>query len=257
VPDQKSVKPDLPNFHHFKGIDWVTWKGNQSWLAFRSGYNGGNHDNDDLGQIILGYGQDRFLIDPGYRAIKASEHNCITVRSHEQTDGATSSIRKSFETEDGFYLVCDIKEAFPFTTSLYNRHLLLIDDKHLLVIDEIRSVDENNLGVRGHLQTRYPVNRTDKGWRINGPNHNCSIDLLFDIGLVSQEPWEFDGPITKLIYCNKDARIHSVQPVLFSFEDTPYKYSIDAEGFKLEIGGEIHYFKYKNNELVYSHDKIK
>jgi hypothetical protein len=250
-PNQKSTQPEIPRFRHFKGIDWAVWRGDQSWLAFRSGFNGGNHDNDDLGHIILGYGQDRFLIDPGYRASKASQHNCVTLRSHEQADGATSYIRKSFETDNGFYLVCDIKEAFPNTASKYNRHVLLIDDKHLLMIDEIRGVGETRVGAYGHLQTRYPVERSDKGWQIQGPTQKCSVDLLFDFGQLFEEPWKFDGPITKLTYKNLYDRVHSIQPVLFSFENTPYSYTLDADGFKLEIGDKIHDFKYLNGELVY------
>jgi len=253
-PHQKSNKPEIPKFRHFKGIDWAVWRGDKSWLAFRSGFNGGNHDNDDLGHIILGYGQDRFLIDPGYRAINASQHNCVTLRSHEQVDRATSYIRKSFETDNGFYLVCDIKGAYPNTASKYNRHLLLIDDKHLLMIDEIRGVGNNRVGVYGHLQTRYPVNRTDKGWLIQGPTQRCSVNLLFDFGQLTQEPWEFDGPITKLIYKDFYDRIHSVQPVLFSFENTSYTYTLDPDGFKLEMGGEIYEFKYVNGELVYIYE---
>lgn len=253
---QKSNQPEIPKFRHFKGIDWAVWRGDKSWLAFRSGFNGGNHDNDDLGHIILGYGQDRFLIDPGYRAINASQHNCVTLRSHEQVDRATSYIRKSFETDNGFYLVCDIKAAFPNTASKYNRHLLLIDDKHLLMIDEIRGVGNNRVGVYGHLQTRYPVNRTDKGWLIQGPTQRCSVNLLFDFGQLTQETWEFDGPITKLTYKNFYDRVHSVQPVLFSFENTPYTYTLDTDGFKLEMSGEIYEFKYVNGELVYIYEMM-
>jgi hypothetical protein len=47
-------------------------------------------------------------------------------------------------------------------------------------------------------------------------------------------------------------RVHSIQPVLFSFEDTPYNYTLDSEGFKLEMDGKIYDFKYLNGELVYA-----
>jgi hypothetical protein len=254
-PHQKSNQPEIPRFRHFKGIDWAVWRGEQSWLAFRSGYNGGNHDNDDLGTLILGYGQDRFLIDPGYGAVDASQHNCVTLRSHEQVDHATSYIRKSFETNEGFYLVCDIKEAFPNTASKYNRHLLMIDDKHLLMIDEIRGIGDNRVGVRGHLQTRYPVNRTDQGWQIQGPTQKCSVNLLFDFGQLLREPWEFGGPVTKLIYKDLYDRVHSIQPVLFSFDDTPFSYAMNADGFSLEMGEKTYGFRYTDGELVYVHER--
>ncbi|MDD4225294.1 MAG: heparinase II/III family protein [Mariniphaga sp.] len=255
-PHQKSSPPELNGFRHFKGIDWITWRGEQSWLAFRAGFNGGNHDNDDLGHIILGYGKDRFLIDPGYGAINASQHNCITLRSHEQTDGATGFIRKAFETKNGFYLVSELKEAFPYIASKYNRHLLMINDKHLLMIDEIRGVGDNRVGAQGHLQTRYPVTRTDNGWMIEGPTQKCSVDFLFDFGQLIQEPWSFNGPITKLIYRNMYDRVHAIQPVLFRFDDTPYTYSFSKSGFNLEINGKTYEFRYQNGELVYLQEEV-
>jgi len=250
-PHQPSHPIEIPRLRHFTGIDWAIWRGDNSWLAFRGGFNGGNHDNDDLGNIILGRGQDRFLIDPGYGALKASQHNCVTVRSHEQTDFATSFIKKAFEHEDGFYLACDIREAFPYTVSHYNRHVLLIDDNHLLLIDDIAGTDGQRLWVNGHLQTRYPVDRIDDGWVIHGSKDTCEINLLFDHGPLNEVQWQFNGPITKLLYKDLYDRSHSIQPVLFSFNDAPYSYTLDANGFNLEVDGKAYEFVFKNGELTF------
>ncbi len=176
------------------------------------------------------------------------------MRSHEGGDRCPSDTHKSFGLENGFCLVRDIKDAFAYPAAKYNRHLWHFDDKHLLMIDEIRGVQDRRVGVYGHLQTRYPVEQTNEGWEILGPNHKCTVDLLFDFGLLSEEPWEFDGPITKLVYKNYYDRGHSIQPVLFNFEDAPYTYSLNSEGFRLEIGGKIHKFNYKNGELIYMTD---
>ena len=253
-PHQQSTPPDLSGLRHFTGIDWATWRGEKSWLAFRGGFNGGNHDNDDLGNIILGYGRDRFLVDPGYGANKASEHNCITVRGHEQTDCATSYIQKALEHEEGFYLVCDIQDAFPHTTSHYNRHVLLIDDAHLLLIDDVMGSFNRRVWVNGHFQTRYPVNETETGWKVEGPEETCNIHLLFDFGPLAEEQWRFMGPVTKLIYKDRSDRIHAVQPVLFSFDDARYTFTSDDKGFTIEINGKIHRFVYKEGALVYLPD---
>ncbi len=249
--NQESSEPELPRFIHFKGIDWAVWRGDKSWLAFRGGSSGGNHDNNDLGQFILGHGQDRFLIDPGYGAIKASEHNCITLHSLEQTDCATAPVTRSFEYDDGFYLECDIQQAFPFATSFYNRHLLLLDDNHLLLLDDVKGTGERRVSVEGHFQTRYPVERTGNGWKITGPTETCNIGLLFHHALLQEEKWNFRGPITKLKYWNYSDRVHSIQPVLFSFNDEPYTFSSSPEGFTLEVGGKIHEFRFADGELVY------
>jgi hypothetical protein len=113
---------------------------------------------------------------------------------------------------------------------------------------------DNRVGVRGHLQTRYPVNRTDRGWQIQGPTQKFSVNLLFDFGQLLTEPWEFGGPVTKLIYKDLYDRVHSIQPVLFSFEDTPFSYKLDADGFSLEIEGKTYDFKYVNGELGFDHE---
>ncbi len=250
-PYQETRPVTTRGLQHFKGIDWAIWRGNDSWLAFRSGFNGGNHDNDDLGNLILGYRSQRFLIDPGYGAIDASDHNCITVRGHEQTDCATGKIVKAVGNGNGFYLVSDIREAFPYTVSHYNRHLLLIDDTHLLMVDDVKGAEENRVWVKGHLQTRSPVTRTASGWEIMGSTDTCHIDLLFDFGIHKEEQWNFGGPITKLIYQDIYDRNHSVQPVLFRFSDTPYSYHATQEGFTLEIGEAMHRFIFEDDQLIY------
>ena len=253
--NQETREPDLPRFMHFKAIDWAMWRGEKSWFAFRGGFNGGNHDNDDLGHFILGHGQDRFLIDPGYGATKASEHNCITIRAHEQTDGAVAPITRSFEHADGCYLVCDIQQAFPLVTSHYKRHLLQIDDNHLLLLDDVKGADSLRVSVEGHFQTRYPVERTDHGWRIEGPHETCEIELLFRHAPMLEEEWDFRGPITRLKYWNFFDRIHSIQPILFSFDDAPYTFKTGPEGFTIEIGDKVHGFRFEGAELVYYSSK--
>ena len=254
-PHQESKPIKIPRFWHFDGIDWAMWRGESSWLAYRGGFNGGNHDNDDLGNLILGYGKDRFLIDPGYGANKASEHNCVTVRGHEQSDCATSYIPRAFEHETGFYLVCDIREAFPHTVSHYNRHLLMIDDNHLLLIDDVTGAKDRRLWVNGHFQTRYPVQQIEKGWEIHGLNDTCKIHLLFDFGPLREVAWNFNGQITKLVYKDLYDRVHAVQPVLFSFNDVPYSYTSSTDGFSLKIEGKTHEFQFENGKLNYLFDE--
>ncbi len=250
--NQATQEPDLPRFMHFKGIDWAIWRGDKSWLAFRGGFSGGNHDNNELGQFILGHGQDRFLIDPGYGAILASEHNCPTLHGMEQTDCALAPVTRSLETENGFYLECDIQKAFPYAATFYNRHLLLIDDNHLLLLDDMEGSGDMRVSVEGHFQTHYPFERTEHGWKINGPNDTCNIVLLFNHGPQLEEEWTFKRhDITRLKYWNYSDRVHSIQPILFSFDDTPYTFKSDSTGFILEIGGKMHEFRFEDGELVY------
>lgn len=60
-----------------------------------------------------------------------------------------SLLQYFIEHKTGFYLVCDIREAFPHAVSHYNRHLLMIDDSHLLLIDDVAGAEGRRLWVNG------------------------------------------------------------------------------------------------------------
>jgi hypothetical protein len=92
-----------------------------------------------------------------------------------------SLLQYFIEHKTGFYLVCDIREAFPHAVSHYNRHLLMIDDSHLLLIDDVAGAEGRRLWVNGHFQTRYPVECTGKGWKITGPVEFQRGSLLLSI----------------------------------------------------------------------------
>ncbi|MFO7957429.1 MAG: hypothetical protein R6X33_10050 [Candidatus Brocadiia bacterium] len=248
--------PTFKRLRHFKGIDWLTWRGDRSWLAFRSGFNGGNHDNDDLGHFILGFDEERFLCDPGYGPRDASQHNCITVRGFEQTDCATARITELEELEDGFYLKCDIQEAFPHVSEYYERHLLLTGDQHLLLIDDIMGVDDIRTTVRGHLQTRLPFEKTDEGWRIDGEQNALRVLHLSDTGFYDQWDWEHGKEPDNVIHtlCWRDIydRVHSVQVTLLTFGDPELECTVDDDRIVLMLDGGRHEFLREEGRLHYS-----
>ncbi len=233
------AKPQAPRrMAHYKGIDWLAWRGERSWLAFRSGYNAGNHDNDDLGHFILGRDDERFLIDPGYGAYRASEHNCVTIRRHEQTEGAVARIERLDEREGGFYLDCDIQQAFPHVLAHYHRHLLLLDEEHLLLIDDIRSRGPVRADVRGHFQTLFPARITETGFAIDGPTQTLNVRFLSDIGGLKIVPWEFKGFVNnRLQYEDLWYRVHSVQVTLLSFGEPEVRYERTDDALAVTLAG--------------------
>jgi hypothetical protein len=137
-------------------------------------------------------------------------------------------------------------------TSHYNRHLLQIDDDHLLLLDDVKGTDSLRVSVLGHFQTRYPVERIEHGWIIKGPTETCKIELLFRHAPLQEEEWDFRGPITKLKYKNFYDPVHSIQPILFSFNDEPFTFHSDPDGFTIEIGGKFHEFTIEGGVLEYS-----
>lgn len=240
-PFQPTRPPERKPLRHFEGLDWLTWRGDRTWLAFRSGFNGGNHDNDDLGNFILGAGDERFLCDPGYGTYEASRHNCITVRRFEQTDCATARITRLEEFDGGFYLCCDIQEAFPHVTRHYDRHLLLADDEHLLLVDDVLGTDDIRTTVRSHLQTRLPCRETDEGWLIEGERNALRVINLSPAGWKRSDRWQpgrrHQHSITCLSWKRDYDRVHTVHATLLTFGDTDYEYSEDDAGLQVCIDG--------------------
>ena len=239
--DTPTADPDLAPLRHFTGIDWLTWHGEHTWLALRSGFNGGNHDNDDLGTFILGYDDERFLIDPGYRVNNASEHNCITVREFEQTDCATAHILRLEEMDGGFYVSCDIAEAFPLALQHYDRHLLLVDDAHLVMIDDVLCRPAYRTWARSYLQTRMPVTETEAGWRLAGDGATLDVQLLSDTGFRRMDTWTHSrnrgAPIQRLSWRDAYDREHTVQATLLTFGAPEVACEIGETGIRLVLDG--------------------
>lgn len=246
----QSARPHVPRpLRHFAGIDWLRWRGRRSWLAFRAGFNGGNHDNDDLGTFILGIDDERFLTDPGYGATKASQHNCVTIRRHEQTDGAVAPIVRADETPDGFYVDCDLQAAFPHALAHYHRHLLLIDDLHLLLLDDIKGRGCMRADVRGHFQTRLPARIVDKGFAIDGQKNTLRIHYLGNVDGLHVRSWDHGGQtFSTLQWDDTPYRIHSIQPVLLTFGCPVVEYELTPGRFEVSVDG--HHFSFEERDGV-------
>jgi hypothetical protein len=236
-PFQEAKEPDVRGLKHFRGIDWLTWHGERTWLAFRSGFCGGNHDNLDLGHFILGRGGDRFLCDPGYGMVKTSQHNAVTVRNHEQCDGATARIlsAETLEPGRGMRLECDLREAFPHVLDRHRRHLVLIDDLHLLVVDDLACLPHMRNGARWHLQTRLPVEHEGENVIIRGKEGQLRVLRLTDPGPLHLTEWEHVGAVTTISWKMKYDRVHSQHAMLLTFADAPPEAVAEVEGERLRV----------------------
>jgi len=239
---QPTREPELEPLRHFKGIDWLTYRGDRLWLAFRSGFNGGNHDNDDLGNFILGFDDERFLCDPGYGPKNASDHNCIVVRRFEQADCATARIERLQELPGGFYLRCNIQQAFPFSTVHYDRHLLVIDNRHILLVDDICGRDRIRVTVRTHFQTRLPCRRTEEGWVIEGQKNRLRFIHLTPALFPEEDDWSHRHdrnapPIHRFSWKNEHDTVHMLQATLLTFGDPEFSHQISHERLRLTLDG--------------------
>ncbi len=236
---QPTEPREVHGLHHFQGIDWLTWHGDRSWLAFRSGFNGGANNNRDLGQIIFGLDETRYLIDPGKGSGEADKHNCITVRHKDQVHGATARITTLEEFDGGFRLVCDIQQAFPGELAHYDRHLAVVDDQHLIIVDHVVGRDAIRNDMVGHLQTRLPARVTDEGFAIDGEAGTLRVVFGSDVGLKSVETWyhkKGNAPIQCLSWRDAYYRIHSIQSIVLTTSDAPIEQRITEDGVEAAIG---------------------
>ncbi|MEX0774197.1 MAG: heparinase II/III family protein [Phycisphaeraceae bacterium] len=222
--------------HHFRGLDWLTWRGNTSWLALRAGNNGGNHNHRDLGQIIFGLDDTRFLIDPGYGATATSMHNCPTVRRSDQVDGATARITNLQSFDRGFKLVVDISEAFPFVLEHYHRHVAVVDDEHLILIDDIQGAGQRN-DMFGHFQTNLPAEITNEGFAIHG--EDATLRVWFGSNLAEKQilPWNNDGQVFNCLrWRDAHLRVHTVQPIVLTRSSAPITAAKTKDSVEFTIG---------------------
>jgi hypothetical protein len=217
-PFQPSEPPRVEGLRHFESLDWLTWHGEKLWMAVRSGFNGGNHNNRDLGHFVLGRDDERFLVDPGYGAGHAEQHNAVTLRHRDQCDGATARLHVVTQTDRDLRLTCDLGEAWPMVTREYRRHYWLVDDEHLLIVDNILGRPGMRTGGKWHLQTRLPVEPTDEGFVIHGREADLRVILLTDADCHEITHWEHRRePVTTLSWRHSFDRENSFHPFLLSF----------------------------------------
>ncbi|NLF38972.1 hypothetical protein GX586_05965 [bacterium] len=223
---------------HMQGLDWYVWRGGRAWLGFRGGFNGGNHNHRDLGSFIFGAGPDRFLIDPGYGASDVAKHNAVSLWNKDQTECARAPIFRLHEHPGGFYLACDLSDAYPLRASYYYRHLLLIDETHLLVLDDIMGRAGMRNGASFHLQTCLPHELTDGGVCLRGAHAALNIRILEPPDQITVHEWTWrNAQITTLSWYEEWDHVHSVHPMLLSLADEPFSYEWGRDTATLRIRG--------------------
>lgn len=235
---QPSVPPKRGGLRHYRGIDWAVYHGPQTWFALRGGWNGGNHNQKDLGQFILGRGTERFLCDPGYGMGATSQHNMFTVRGQEGCDAATAPLKDIQAFDGGFRITCDLQAAFPHATERALRHLVLLNDTHLLVLDDLRGRGTLRAGARWHLQTRLPWRMDGERLLLEGRTATLAVHRFTDAAPVQAKEWDFRGPIRTLNWRHLYDRVHAIHPMLLTFGAPRVASAWHDDTFSLEVNGQ-------------------
>jgi hypothetical protein len=226
------------NFHHFSGLDWTRWSGGEWWLALRGGRLGGNHGNLDLGQIILGTGTTRWLVDPGYGAGTTAQHNLPTIRNHPQTDRARGpTIRRHCAGKD-LHLAINLREAHPFVLDRWVRHVLVLDERVAVLIDDLVGSDARRLSADFHLQIRGDVTINDDHVAVQQGDEHLRIVIDGSKKLKTKD-WAWDDqPITALTWRPWPDTVSHIQTVFFLRDQAAVSIRHDTINSTITVDGQ-------------------
>ena len=190
---------------HGRELDWLSWRRGSAWLGFRSGFNGGNHNNLDLGQVIFGIGGERILRDPGYGIGQTARHSCVTCKGRDQTIDSTAKIFRADEFSVGgewlLHVACDLRACYPHSLDRHLRHLIACSDGTLLLVDDIFSRGGRRIGATGHLQLTASAEAHQDDWRMPSADGGTRIRFHLPVSVSPGEALEHKGQkVYPLIY---------------------------------------------------------
>lgn len=234
---QPSQKPQLSALKHFQKIDWLTWHAEKSWLGFRSGFNGDNHNQFDLGHLIFGQGKDRLLIDPGYGYRNTSQHNAVTIRGQGQCDGARSSIYRVRSGKDHLYVACDLAECFPHVVAFQHRHVLALDGRFLLVVDDLLMKRGRRASADFYLQLHVEPQWEDTRLRVVVGETSFLIDILSPHMKPKISSWESNTGVVWTVKWRQSPDVPTArQAFLLDLAGDPYRYEESGQMSHLVYG---------------------
>jgi hypothetical protein len=131
--------PRLADAVLFRTAGHAVLKSKDLWLAFNGGWiSNASHFNRDLGTVVLVWKGRRLISDPGYGHASTAQHSTLTIAKQEQAMGARGSFPK-FGSKKGFhYFVCDLSTANPNLLTSWMRHVIMVDGRYVVILDEAR-----------------------------------------------------------------------------------------------------------------------
>jgi hypothetical protein len=209
-----------PRTAHLAAVDWLTWRGAEAWLALRGG-GPGNRANRDLGAFLLGWGDQRIAMDPGWGHTATADHTCVLVRGLEQPHASARIVRWR-DLPGCFWAVVDLGACHPDTLDHHYRHLLLIDERELLVVDDLRGRAGARCGARWLFQTCLAVEPTADGWRMPAarPVH-VRLPAFGGFAVTEHADIERRRPYRTVAWSAAVDAVHEVHPWAIAIDDPP------------------------------------
>jgi len=165
--------PPLPAVQPYLDIGWASlasgWPKPEIYLSFKSGDLSANHAHLDLNSFQLIAWGEPLAIDPGpaeyseeyfgierwqiYPATTAA-HNCVLIEGRGQTPGSKGKIVNWEEQPRYTYLVGDASSAYSPNIRVCRRHLVFVDRRYFVLLDEIVAADPVSIEMRLHTHAQ-------------------------------------------------------------------------------------------------------
>lgn len=195
----------LPRHVWFKNIDVAflrsAWEDPDAWfVGFKGGDNKANHSHLDLGTFVLETAGKRWAVElgsdnynlPGYLGkqrwtyyrLRTEGQNTLVINGENQDADAAAPIVAFESTPERAFAVADLTAAYAKSAKRVHRGVALIDERQVLVQDEIET--ERPLDVEWIMHTPADVSREgDLGLLTLGDDK-----LWFSVDTSTEFSWE-------------------------------------------------------------------
>ncbi len=144
-------KPALQDAVLFRGAGHVVWQSPELWFVYNGGWvSDKSHHNCDLGTFFLVANGERFVNDPGYGAVEASDHSTVTVNRAGQFEGARARFLRHGSGEGFHYFASDLTECYVEPLERFVRHGVMVDGKYIVLLDDLVSPEPAEFTWRMH-----------------------------------------------------------------------------------------------------------
>jgi len=131
-------KPQLQDAVLFRGAGHVVWQSPDLWFVYNGGWvSDDSHHNCDLGTFLLVADGERFVNDPGYGAVEASDHSTVTINRSGQFQGAQAHYRRYGSGEGFHYFASDLTDCYVVEMERFVRHGLMVDGDYVVLLDDL------------------------------------------------------------------------------------------------------------------------
>ena len=187
--------PQIPAVKAFPSIGWAMVAPSQPdppfFLAFKNGSLAAAHTHLDLNHVSIAVGDTMIVPDLGsrpypadyfdsskrylYYEISTAGHNTVLVAGKGQTPGKPGALRGPFAGERFTALVGVADEAYEVKTPRARRHVVFVDKRYYVLLDEIEPAEPAPVELRFHSYGAISP-REQGGWTV--AENKVSVDVI-------------------------------------------------------------------------------